>query len=159
MGPVIVKLILFTALWLVLSGGDPGSWVLGLPTVAAAVWLSHRLGTVSIDRPSISGVVRFIPFFLWESFRGGVDVLVRVMRPQMRIAPGFRSYKMRLRNSSAQLLFLNSVSLLPGTLAADIDSGSLVIHALDANSDFTRELQRLEQAVARVFAEEVNLDA
>ena len=159
MGSIVLKLTLFAALWLLLSDGDPASWIVGLPTIVAAAWTSRRLGTISNDRFSITGLVQFIPFFIWESFRGGLDVLLRVLRPRMRIAPGFRRYEISLQDSRAQLLFLNSVSLLPGTLAADIDSGSLMVHALDANTDFTAELQRLEQAAGRVFAEEVNIDA
>lgn len=67
--------------------------------------------------------------------------------------PGFATYPLRLHHPGARLLFANSVSLLPGTLAVDLRDDCLAIHALDRDSDFTAELRRVESAVGRVFGE------
>ena len=40
---VLVRLGLFGLLWLVITEGRPGSWVVGLVFVAAATWLSLAL--------------------------------------------------------------------------------------------------------------------
>ena len=77
----------------------------------------------------------------------------RVLATPMRIAPGFATYPLRLHHPGARLLFANSVSLLPGTLAVDLRDDCLAIHALDRDSDFTAELRRVESAVGRVFGE------
>jgi multicomponent Na+:H+ antiporter subunit E len=104
-------------------------------------------------RINLLGLLRFLPFFVWESVLGGLDVVSRVMRPTMRVAPGFFDYRLRLQTSSARLLFVNSLSLLPGTLAADLDGDSVRIHALDLGADREVELIRLERAVAAVYGE------
>ena len=84
---------------------------------------------------------------------GGIDVVSRVMRPTMRIAPGFLDYRLGLSQPSARLLFINTLSLLPGTLASDLDGDMLRIHALDREADLEQELTRLERAVAAVYGE------
>jgi multicomponent Na+:H+ antiporter subunit E len=149
----LLSLILGALLWWVLVGGDMASWVVGIPVVAAAVWSAWRLRGGDAGRISLRGLLRFVPIFLWESIRGGVDVTSRVLRPHMAIQPGFVNYTMGLRTPAARLLFVNCISLLPGTLAADIVDGELRVHTLDLEGDTGRELSRLERHVAAVYGE------
>lgn len=143
--------ILFAGLWWVLSDGSVASWLIGLPALASAAWASRRLDGLSAARVSLLGLARFVPFFLWQSLRGGVDVALRTLAPRMRIRPGFSHYRTGLNTPSARTLFVNCVSLLPGTLAADLQGEWLEIHALSIESDPHAELARLERVVARVF--------
>jgi len=119
-----------------------------LATLAALKRGAHRA-----DRPRLIGIIRFAPFFLAESIRGGIDVASRVMRPSMRISPGFRRYTLRLTGPNAQVFFLDSVSLLPGTLSADMRDGIIDVHALDVRDDIDSALRQLEARVADLFGE------
>ncbi|MET0072516.1 MAG: Na+/H+ antiporter subunit E [Candidatus Thiodiazotropha sp.] len=149
----------FTALglsaltWFLLTGSDWKSWLVGLPVVVLASWSILRLRGPAGGRFDLMGLLRFLPYFVRESVLGGIDVVSRVMHPTMRIAPGFFDYRMQLTQSSARLLFVNSLSLLPGTLAADLDGDTLRIHALDRGLDLKGELVRLERMVAAVYGE------
>lgn len=147
------SLVGLAGLWWLLSGGTPSSWLIGVPVVLFAAFAAQRLGGIAAPGLSMPGLARLVPFFLWESMRGGVDVARRVLVTPMRIAPGFATYPLRLQHPGARLLFANSVSLLPGTLSVDLRDDCLAIHALDCNSDFTRELQRVESVVGHVFGE------
>jgi multicomponent Na+:H+ antiporter subunit E len=139
----------------VIAGDDPSSWIIGVPTIVLAIWVSLKLrGNVEgASALRFRGWLRFIPFFLIESFRGGLDVASRVLRPRVDISPGFQSYRPRLANPAARVLFLDSISLLPGTLSADLRDGVITVHALDARVDLAPELARLERAVGRLFGE------
>ena len=145
-------------LWWLLTDGSPASWVIGLPAVGAAVWAGRRLGGADGAGLSLIGLSRFLPFFLWESLRGGVQVASRTLAPRLRIAPGFSVYRVRLRRSQARVFFANCVCLLPGTLAVDLDADRLELHLLDSESDPIAELRRLERAVARVYREQPPLE-
>lgn len=153
-----VPTTLLASMWLLLSNGNLSSWVVGLPAIAAAVWASRSLNSAKSGTLSIPGLVVFIPFFIWESIRGGFDVLKRVLRPKMKINPGFLTYEVSLKGKQARLIFVNSVSLLPGTLAADLGLNSLKIHALDVSTDSTVELNRLEKVVGQLYQEEDFVD-
>ena len=143
------------AVWWVLAGGAASSWIIGVPAVLASAWAARRLGTGWGIRVSFVGLLRFIPFFAWESLRGGVDVALRTLGPCLRVRPGFAHYQMRLANPSARVFFANCASLLPGTLAAELEGDWLTVHALSTEADGDRDLRRLERAVARLFSEDL----
>ena len=145
-------IIILSGLWWVITNGSVASWFIGLPVIATATWASRRLSRLSGTQISLSGLARFVPFFLWESLRGGVDVALRTLTPRMRIAPGFSRYRTGLKTSSARTLFVNCVSLLPGTLAVDLQDEWLEIHMLDIQLDPNATFARLERVVARLFA-------
>ena len=48
------------------------------------------------------------------------------------------------------MILVNTVSLLPGTLSAELDGQVLKVHVLDGLGDFMPELEALEQSVARM---------
>jgi multicomponent Na+:H+ antiporter subunit E len=144
---------LFALIWFLLTGDDWKSWMVGLPVVVMASFSILRLRASTEGRFNLLGLIKFLPYFIWESILGGIDVASRVMRPKMRIAPGFLDYRMGLTQPSARRLFVNSLSLLPGTLAADLDEECLRIHALDCGADLNTELVRLERMVSAVYGE------
>jgi multicomponent Na+:H+ antiporter subunit E len=143
----------FVMLWLILSGPDSSSWIIGVPAVLGAVWAKSRLSDNRIGSLSPLGVIRSIPFFLWESLKGGTDVALRVLGPQVRVNPGYLDYRLRLRRPSARVLFMDVVNLLPGTLTADVQGDRATIHTLDRRGDPMRSLMALEERVAALFGE------
>jgi multicomponent Na+:H+ antiporter subunit E len=60
---------------------------------------------------------------------------------------------MRLQSAAARLVFVDSISLLPGTLSADLQGDLVTVHALDIGDDIERSLQTLERRVADLFDE------
>jgi multicomponent Na+:H+ antiporter subunit E len=148
---MLIMAALPAGLWWLLSGGSWSSWIVGIPAVLASSWAIHHLHTARSRSISISGLISFIPVFLWGSLRGGFDVATRTLTPSMRIRPGFVIYPIRLQGDAARMFFINCVSLLPGTLAADFNDNQLTVHMLDDSIDPGDELQRLEQAVQRIY--------
>jgi multicomponent Na+:H+ antiporter subunit E len=88
--------------------------------------------------------------------RGGLDVSRRILARPLAISPGFLTYRTALRDQGARVFFLDLISLLPGTLSADLEAPErLVIHVLDIGADNYRELAQLELRVARLFRESI----
>jgi len=141
-------------LWFTLAGHeDLSSWIVGVPTVIAATWVHTRLSPRDGVRLSLIGGTRLIPFFLRESLMGGIDVARRVVGPRLNVAPGFLDYRLGLTQPSARVFFIDLVSLLPGTLSADVRGETLRIHALDHGVDPVPDLVRLEERVAALYGE------
>ena len=143
--------LVLASLWWLLTDGSPGSWLIGLPAVATALWL---FGPAKL-RLSPVGLLRFLPFFIGNSIRGGLDVALRTLAPEPRVNPELAYYRVSLQSPQARLLFANCVNLLPGTLAADLERDRLRLHLLDRAMNPRQELRPLEQAVARVFRETI----
>jgi multicomponent Na+:H+ antiporter subunit E len=154
-GAILWRLVLFASAWLVIAGTDPSSWIIGAPAVLAAIWASLRLRQKDGAAPRVLAALVFAPFFLWQSLKGGLDVAWRVMRPRMHIAPGVHSYRLRLTSASARVVLLDTLSLLPGTLSADLRGDLLTVHALDAadGAALDADIARLERRVGTLFGE------
>ena len=121
----VLRAVGFAALWFILSDGDKASWVLGLPVVALATWISVVLQPVESLRLKWKGLLRFLPFFIWQSLLGSIDVARRALDPRLPLQPKLYKYEMDLSPENARVFFANTISLLPGTLAADMNgSGS-----------------------------------
>lgn len=148
---VLVRLGLFGLLWLVITEGRPGSWVVGLVFVAAATWLSLALHQSPGWRLRPLGLLRFVPYFAWYSLRGGVDVAWRALHPRMPLNPGLLEYQLRLPTPAARVFLAGVLSLLPGTLGARIEGPRLIVHALDLEQNLPEALAELEVRVADLF--------
>jgi multicomponent Na+:H+ antiporter subunit E len=146
---VVSRALLFSLLWWALTDGTAGSWWIGAPAVAGAVIISVTLV------PPLGLVWReamgFVPFFLWHSLKGGVDVAWRAFHPRLPITPELIEYPLRLPPGLPRIILVNTVSLLPGTLSAELGGQVLKVHVLDSLGDFLAELEALEQRVGCMF--------
>jgi multicomponent Na+:H+ antiporter subunit E len=145
------RVLLFAALWWILTEGSIASWWFGAPLiiVASVMWLS--VGFAWGGSVSVPAVLRFAGYFTAQSLLGGVDVAFRALRPSMPLSPGFVRYRWRLPPGDARMLLVNCVSLLPGTLSAEIHEDELLVHALDTRQDVIRGVRVLEDRIAAAF--------
>jgi multicomponent Na+:H+ antiporter subunit E len=148
---IAARTALLAGLWWLIAQGRVDAWLIGLPAVALAAFASVRLGSHALPRLSLTGLPGFLGLFLRESVRGGIDVALRTLGPRLRIEPGFRRYRLRITHPAARTLLINSIGLLPGTLAADLDGDYAELHLLDVATNQDLQLLRLERATARLF--------
>lgn len=149
----LVRITGFGLVWWIITDADLGSWLIGIPAVLLASWASLALAPNAADRPRLrlARVPEFVAFFLYESLRGGLDVAWRTLQPRLAVAPGFAEFDSGLPASAPRLLMVNCVSLLPGTLSADLDGTRIRIHCLDSSADFVAELHDLERRIADLY--------
>ncbi len=150
-----LKIVPLVLLWWALSGGDAGSWLIGAPAIAGAVIVSLVLLPARDWRWTPAGIVRFIPFFLRQSLGGGLDVALRALRPARPLYPAFLDYTLRLPENSARVFMSNVISLLPGTLSAEMEGRYLRVHTLTQDPEVFENLRELEIRVAALFGVEL----
>jgi len=149
----LLRFVLFALIWWILTNGAIGSWPFGLPVVIFAT-----LASVMLMPPlswSLRGMVLFIPYFIWHSIRGGVDVAKRAMHPHLPISPGLFEYRFRLPPGLPRVFMANTVSLLPGTLSVELEEEILRIHVLDETGAIDEQLKVLENRLADIFGHEL----
>jgi multicomponent Na+:H+ antiporter subunit E len=146
--------LLLALIWFGLNGKDLNSWLIGAPAVLVAAALSMNLRGGQSFRLRLRGLLPFAAFFLGESLRGGWDVARRVYHRRLPLDPGFIRFQSTLPPGPARHLFVNAVSLLPGTLSAGIDENHINIHAIDKGGGVEESLRDLEQRVSRLFIED-----
>ncbi|MFO7766051.1 MAG: Na+/H+ antiporter subunit E [Pelovirga sp.] len=136
-------------LWWVLTGGSLTSWIIGIPISALALWVMESAPQTENWQMSLSGLLRFIPYFLLQSVRGGIDVARRAYSPSLPLDPTVIDFPVSLPPGRPRVFFLNSISLLPGTLSVDLSDTTIKVHVLDHRVD--PQLDLLQTHVARLF--------
>jgi multicomponent Na+:H+ antiporter subunit E len=142
---------LLSLLWLLLTAGDVGSWIVGLPSVMLAVFALNSLRGGQRMRLRVRQLPGFIGWFVWQSLLGGVDVAWRALRPGMSLRAGFVRYPLTLAPGPARTFMVNCVSLLPGTLSAELVDDELLLHALDTKLDVVAGTRAVERQVGRLL--------
>jgi multicomponent Na+:H+ antiporter subunit E len=146
------RILLFSGLWWVLTEDYPGSWTFGLPVAVLAALTSLAFRSPPGYRWRLAGALPFIPYFIRQSWRGGLDVAGRAFHPRLPLAPGLLDFALRLPPGPARIFFADTMSLLPGTCSVELDpQGRLRIHALDTTSLKEADLRQLEHLVAAMF--------
>lgn len=149
--PSLLRFAVFCFLWYTLAGSDKASWVIGLPAVLCVTALSLMLAPSTPLKIHLAGLFRFIPFFLYQSFHGGIDVMRCALSFQQLLDPGLVAYTTLLPEGSARIFFVNTISLLPGTLSAELQGNQITIHTLDRGLPVWANIQRLEYHVAALM--------
>lgn len=137
--------------WWVLTQGAYDSWQVGLPAILSAIFIDYRLSPPKGNLWSLGGFLVYAFYFLKLSITGGIDVAWRTYHPRLPLNPAIVEYPLRLTSLSARNLFVCTVSLLPGTLSAELGDNILFVHVLDVGRPFKQELKIIEDRVAAVF--------
>jgi len=146
-----VPLVLLGLLWTIMSRGAADSWVVGFPTCLLALAAFDRLRERRVMGIRPRELPGFAAWFLWQSLRGGLEVAKYAVEPRMPLHPGFLRYRLSVPAGPARVFLINCLSLLPGTLSANIEGDELVLHALDDEADVIAETRNLECRVQALY--------
>lgn len=145
------RVALMAVLWWAITQGRAESWLFGAPIIVAAALASLALQGRQRWRLRPLAAARILPWFLARSLAAGVDVALRVLRPQPRIAPAFVVVRTRLTDPGARVLLADSMSLLPGTLSAGLRGDALELHVLDRAAPVADEVRAIETRIAELL--------
>lgn len=146
--------------WYVVSAGNPRSWLVGVPAVMAGALLQRPDRSDPLLRWwRIDHMARFALFYVRHAIAGGVDVALRAIGPGHRVDPGFVTYRLRLPRGPARSLLVVTISMLPGTVAADVVGRKLVVQRIHSGIDIASGCRRTEEHVARLFGIDLTSNA
>lgn len=151
----LLPAVVLSLLWGLLTGWRGESWVFGAPAVLLGLYILTLLPQGQGWRLAPVAVVRFAGWFAVQAVLGAVDVARRALSPRMPLNPGFRSWRTGLPEGTPRVVLANAVTLLPGTLSAEVEGQRLVVHLLDCRADLSAEIGQLETRIAAIFASSV----
>ncbi len=144
--------MVLAVIWGALTDWRPDAVVFGGPAVLLGAAVSLLLPDSAHVRLSLRGGVQFILWFCVQATRGAVDVALRAFAPQMPLQPGFRTHTLRLPHGAPRIAFVNTITLLPGTLSAEVHGDILTVHMLDTRADLCSDLSELETRIRALFS-------
>ena len=155
-----MAMVALSLIWGGLTGFRLDTLYFGAPAVLLGAGLVFLIPPAPGWRLSPRGALAFALWFAVQSFRGAVDVSVRAFSPDMPLRPGFRRYRPALPAGAPRVMFLNTITLLPGTLSAEVEeesegqtgTGAVIVHMLDTGADLQADMRALEARIAALFA-------
>lgn len=147
----LLTLALLIASWLLWSGHfDPLMLTFGLLSCAFVYYLLHQLEVIQLNPGSARIFARlpgYLPWLLWQIVLSNVAVAKLVWRRQIRVSPAVEQVRATQQSSLGLVVYANSVTLTPGTLSVDAQQGSVLVHALEAESFDGEGFQDMDQRV------------
>ncbi len=130
----IVILVLLLIFWLLLSGSL--DWQHGLAGFIIAFGLTYIWAdTIFVKKNATSfsfrqaiGLIYYLICLGIDIVRANFTVAYIVLHPKLPISPGFLSYQLKLDGELSKTLFLNSITLTPGTITVDCIGDKVTIH-------------------------------
>ncbi len=146
------------AFWLLLVGTPSIEQVtIGLVVCAALARWVPRL-TVAERAPRLTphralGLLGHAAALVWSTVTGGVQVAWDALRPHPSFAPRVVERDTGLSRTLSQALYVNTITLSPGTLALDSDDGTVLVHCLSERFADALEEGRIEYRIAQALEE------
>jgi len=130
----LVLLVLLAATWMLWSGFfKPLLLSLGVFSCLLTYVVVKRMGYFNDQFFALHFSFRLFSFWLWlgrEVIRSSLDVARIVLSPSLPISPRVIEIKVTAQHPVDQVIFANSITLTPGTLALDLHDGIIKVHAL-----------------------------
>lgn len=131
---LVSMFVLLAVLWLALSGiYTPLLLVLGLASVAFALWVSRRMDVIGDENnPGLFSwrLPVYWAWLVWQILLSNLHVARLVFAPR-RIAPRVLRMPVNQASIAGKVTYANSVTLTPGTVSLVLDGNELTVHALD----------------------------
>lgn len=148
--------VTLAALWMMLSGHtEPLLVCLGAVSVVLVGWLAHRMDCSDHEGHPIHLSLRAIPYWGWlavEIYKANIDVARRVLKPGKHISPVMVRVPCTQSTDVGRVLYANSITLTPGTVAMRVGGDWIDVHALTrdgADGVLTGDMDRRATQVER----------
>ena len=136
----IILMVVMMGVWLAWSGiYEPLLITFGVISVLITVFVTGTLNSIDEEGQPLSigiGMVWYIPWLLKEIVVANIDVIKRILHPQLNdpnaaiISPTWVKVKANQGSRLAESVFANSITLTPGTVSVDIGEDYVWVHAL-----------------------------
>ena len=150
---ILLLLVLFAS-WLVLSGHyTPLLMGLGLASCLLVLWLCRRMEI--IDKESVffhivPGLLTYIPWLIREIVKSNLDVARRVLSPSLPISPTVVVLPAPQKSELKRVIYANSITLTPGTLAMRVRGNAILVHALSEEGARALEEGEMERRITNL---------
>lgn len=146
--------VVLSLIWLLNSGYYTGLLLgLGLLSVVAVVVLAHRMDVVDHESQPFHLTARLPAYYAWlikELVKSNIDVASRVWRGKSAISPSLAILPINQRTDMGRVIYANSITLTPGTVAIDLEGDQVTVHALTSGGIAELREGEMDRRVCRL---------
>ena len=142
------SLFIFTllmAFWLLISASVHWQHIIvGLVfcTILTVFWTSLNIHEYKKTEFNIRHIFMLIKYFVLlsvEIVMANITVALIVLNPKLPISPGIVIMRCDLERSLVRVLYVNSITLCPGTITVELEGNLLIVHAF--TKDYAHDIE------------------
>lgn len=146
--------LLFTlaAFWLLNSGHySVLILLLGLTSVVLVLVIAHQMDVVDQESQPLYLTPHIFSYYLWlikEIIHANITVVKHIWLGKQSISPTVHKIKIGQKTDMGKVIYANSITLIPGTVAIDLVDDEITVHALLAKDIETLKTGEMERRVS-----------
>ncbi|MFT4608670.1 MAG: multicomponent Na+:H+ antiporter subunit E [Chitinophagales bacterium] len=122
------------AFWLLNSGHYSLLMLsLGLISIALVLFITHRMDVVDHESQPLHLTLRIPAYHVWlvkELILSNISVVKHIWLGNESISPSMATIKASQKTDIGKVIYANSITLTPGTVAVDLEGDQIIVHAL-----------------------------
>ena len=154
----LVTAVLLAAVWIAWSWHfEPLVVGFGVFAVVATLFLARRLEVLDVEAVpfELTGrLLLYVPWLIWQVIVANFQTAKIILSPSLPIRPHLIRVRADQRTAVGKVIYANTITITPGTLALDLRDGVILVHCLDdemasqeATGDVARKVAWLESGV------------
>ncbi|PHR80692.1 MAG: cation transporter [Colwellia sp.] len=122
--------------------------LLGLAAIALVLVITHKMDVVDQESQPLYLTPKIFSYYLWlikKIIQANIIVVTHIWLGSKSISPTLRWIKISPKTDMGKVIYANSITLTPGTVAIDLVDDKILVHALlqkDIESLLAGEMDR-----------------
>lgn len=146
--------VILSVLWLINSGHyTPLLLALGALSVLLVTWITRLMDVVDHESQPVHLTLR-LPSYAWwllkQLLASNLDVAWRVWRGPASISPCVATLRVSQATDMGKVIYANSITLTPGTVAIDLEGDSVTVHSLTEQGMAQLRAGEMDRRVSRL---------
>jgi multicomponent Na+:H+ antiporter subunit E len=147
-----ISLFLTLAAFWLLNSGHYSVLILslGFASIAIVLIISHKMDVVDNESQPIYLSRKIFTYFLWlikEIIKANITVVKHIWLGEKSISPTLKKIKISQKTDMGKVIYANSITLTPGTVAIDLVDNEITVHALVYKDIESLEIGEMDRRV------------
>ena len=126
--------VVLAAFWWLNSGySNPLMLFLGACSIGLVLYITHRMDVVDHESQPIHLSLKIPSYYAWltkEIVVANVTVVKHILLGNSSISPTLAVLQASQQTDMGKVIYANSITLTPGTVAVDLKGNQILVHAL-----------------------------
>jgi len=146
--------IVLAAFWGLNSGyNTPLMLSLGFISIAVSIYIAHRMDVVDHESQPLHLSKKIPGYYLWlakEIILANIAVVKHIFLGNKTISPTLTKIKISQKTDMGKVIYANSITLTPGTVAVDVIGDEILVHALIRDNITVLESGEMDRRVSQL---------
>ncbi len=148
---ILSLFITLAAFWLLNSGHYSALILsLGFASIVLVLVIARKMDVVDQESQPIHLSRKIFGYYFWlvkEIIQANITVVKHILLVNERISPTLKKIKISQQTDVGKVIYANSITLTPGTVAIDIVEDEVIVHALLFKDIESLELGEMDRRV------------